>query len=232
MRGLQWSKSGEFKEFKTGSGALDAKPIDPSSIGFSSTQARLPKVSEAVRSDIEDAVDEPLYDAMNSFTDDIEGNLADAETETNAIKVAVAAWPGIVARIKPIVKDMPAEQSNKVWQWAKNRSKQVWGVTQDIPGHRRSGGRPGDAHTDGMMTTVPGVYDRVLWKRAGVDRNAPRQTAVDREYERLMKEGFLERLQKQPETAPTPPGIMRNLNTQRTKNVLVDTKRKPIRVPR
>lgn len=152
--GRQWSKTGEFKEFKSGAAKLDAKPVDPTTLEYSTTRARLPKIDAAMTDKLEDAVDGPVYEVAS---DRVQNSFVDyPETADTAASIGDEAWPKIYPAVQEIIKDLPVEKQNTILQWARNRSRMVWGK-MDVYGK-------GEDITPHVQ--IPSVFDRVDYKEA------------------------------------------------------------------
>ena len=194
---IQWSKDGEFKEFKSGKTvkAKEVTKMDPLKAEFSKTPARFPaKVSKEIKEEIADIVDDALvkYDAelidADEFVAEIDllsgidginiDNIVGSLDIDNAKKVSAAAWPEIVQGLRRFDNQLSPEEFNKVTQWAKNRSKSVYDVTDKVD--------TGPVNIDAMsgvgeareFIRIPGAATRKRWKDEGFDPNAKHELSL------------------------------------------------------
>lgn len=128
--GRQWSKSGEFKEFKTGTAKLDEKPLDPETLQFTEKgqRARLPKLDYDLILQLENTIDDEVVKWADIYTSrHLNAPTGDVETFAVSSRISDQAWPQIHPKILELTKDLPVDKQNKVLQWARNQSRQIFG---------------------------------------------------------------------------------------------------------
>ena len=155
-KSMQWNKSGEFKEFKSGAAKQQPERFDPEDIDFDyDKRASIPRsLDPELLDQLEDMVDEPLERHMNEFLDELEeargGTLSGFwETERNALDIADRAWPEIAKELRQsnMINALDPETYNKVVQWAKNRTKRVFDV-EDISKDVNTGAGKGSGYIE------------------------------------------------------------------------------------
>ena len=130
----QWSKSGEFKDFKTGKAKLAEERREIDDVEWDrEKRAVLPRsMATEDRDMLEALVDDILLVKHNDFLDDLDLDDPYWDSVENAETIGNAAWPEIKQKIQQsnYIQGLDTETYNKVIQWAKNRTRRVFDKTE------------------------------------------------------------------------------------------------------
>ena len=181
--GTQWSKSEEgFKDFATGKTIKDieVEKLDPTNLGFSDTPARFPAaLGKDFRKELGFEIDDILTDVEADFFKDVHlDDIIGLENKNSAEKISNMAWPKITELLKRYDNQLTPEQHNKVAQWARNRSRQIFDVMETADaGPVKIDPVSGIGEVNEFIK-VPGANTRRLDHLEGYDRAAAKDSAL------------------------------------------------------